>query len=739
LCWWLNDLDRLNESELESTVLVQRYFLALLYYTTGGPSWLNNRNWMSILPECEWYGVSCDSYNRIISKIDLSINNLVGSIPSELGEIRGLEHLILRGNILEGIMPIEIFKLELLKTLDLSQNRINGTIPEEIKFLKNLEELNLSSNRMTSTIPIEISLVKDLRKVNLGKNSLAGKVPQEICELDKLKFISVERNLMVGELGMLSDLFELEYLDFSYNYFGGSLPLFGERQKKLRTAILNNNQFSGGIPNNIDQLAGLEELLAFGNLLTGSLPSQLGRLHNISKVSFAYNQLRGTISSELSNLKNLTMLQLHSNGLNGYSDIFDYTIESFITDCGGTETSRALVKCSSCSECCNVEGSCISLAKTWPQGVKKLGVDSAPLICYFAFGVSLVLCCCCLFFSVFSKRLPKLPYFIWQEFQQESAYRWFLSSSKMAWLLASLSVAFQISIIIIILQAGDFSSQGNLWLYSMNCPVDDTFCTEEKKTDIVGWFAFSVIIAVILLQDFVPGVLMFYESSINFSLKGIFAAMALLNITVLSAVASSVFIYATSISNIAIIIDAVVVLFLNSFDEQIFTLIRLAAPAWTDKIESGIMNETLSKLIHEISEVAEDEGNLDDNDLSALNQLGNNAYSEGGDSEVTIINNAVDARIEKVKQDLIFEIMAIYNADKAKFMNTCETEKSQILNELKEVKEENSKIREENSRMKEENSKMKEENSRMKEENSKMKEENSKMKAILEARMLLIP
>ena len=86
LCWWINDLDRLTEDELQSTVLVQRYFLALIYNTNGGDKWINNQNWMSSVHECEWYGVSCDTYENVISTIDLSNNNLVGNIPKEIGK-----------------------------------------------------------------------------------------------------------------------------------------------------------------------------------------------------------------------------------------------------------------------------------------------------------------------------------------------------------------------------------------------------------------------------------------------------------------------------------------------------------------------------------------------------------------------------------------------------------------------------------------------------------------------------
>merc|ERR1712157_184565 len=186
-------------------------------------------------------------------------------------------------------------------------------------------------------------------------------------------------------------------------------------------------------------------------------------------------------------------------------------------------------------------------------------------------------------------------------------------------------------------------------------------------------------------------------------------------------------IYATSISNIAIIKDAVVMLFLNYLDEQVFTVVRHIAPNWIDNIEASIMNETLTKLMHEISEIVDGD---DKYEFGLLDKQKNeiDTCNGGSDYKESITNDVTDVKSEEVKQDLISEIMAIYNADKAKLMKTFKTEKDQILDEFKQVKDENSKMREENCKMKEENDKMKEENDKMKEENWKMKEENCKMK-----------
>merc|ERR1712194_140453 len=121
-----------------------------------------------------------------------------------------------------------------------------------------------------------------------------------------------------------------------------------------------------------------------------------------------------------------------------------------------------------------------------------------------------------------------------------------------------MGTSFQLRIIIIFLNAGDINNDGNMWIYSMSCPPDKLECDDESLVNKAGWFTFGGILAVFLLPDMIDGVLLFYESSLIFHLKGIVASSVLLVVTVLTVEASSIFIYASSISNIAIIKDAVI-------------------------------------------------------------------------------------------------------------------------------------------------------------------------------------
>ena len=64
--------------------------LEALYQDTDGDNWTNNRNWLSNAPLDSWHGVTTDRNGRVV-ELDLSENELNGTIPSELGSLTNLE------------------------------------------------------------------------------------------------------------------------------------------------------------------------------------------------------------------------------------------------------------------------------------------------------------------------------------------------------------------------------------------------------------------------------------------------------------------------------------------------------------------------------------------------------------------------------------------------------------------------------------------------------------------------
>ncbi|GLT31282.1 hypothetical protein SLA2020_060290 [Shorea laevis] len=120
------------------------------------------------------------------SSIDLSSNNLTGSIPEELIFLKDLHNLNLSWNHLSGTIPEKIGQMENLESLDFSQNGLSGTIPKSMSSLTKLSHLNLSYNNLSGPIPTgyQLQTLED-PTIYIG-NQLCGAPLLKKCSNDLL-------------------------------------------------------------------------------------------------------------------------------------------------------------------------------------------------------------------------------------------------------------------------------------------------------------------------------------------------------------------------------------------------------------------------------------------------------------------------------------------------------------------------------------------------------------------------
>ena len=65
--------------------------------------------------------------------------------------------------------------------LDLSGNNISGSIPSEVGELSNLAYLSLQSNALRGSIPLQLGFLTNLQRLYIEKNELSGAVPNALC------------------------------------------------------------------------------------------------------------------------------------------------------------------------------------------------------------------------------------------------------------------------------------------------------------------------------------------------------------------------------------------------------------------------------------------------------------------------------------------------------------------------------------------------------------------------------
>jgi len=316
--------------------------LVTLYNSTNGPSWDINTNWLSGDPCADnWFGVTCDA-NSHITEIELIDNNLVATIPSEIGNLTYLQSLDFWGNELIGSIPSTIGNLSNLWFLDLGANQLSGSIPSSLGNLTNLnvlwlednqlsgyipmtlgylydlEILGLYDNQFTGSIPSTLGSLTNLQILDLGSNQLSGSIPLSLGNLTNLEGLGLYENQLSGYIpSALGNLTNLQALWLFNNQLSGSIPSALGNLTNLQILWLDDNQLSGSIPSALGNLTNLQALFLFGNQLGGTIPSELGDLTNLIDLDLGLNELSGNIPAEIGNLANLQYLYLHRNKLSG--------------------------------------------------------------------------------------------------------------------------------------------------------------------------------------------------------------------------------------------------------------------------------------------------------------------------------------------------------------------------------------------------------------------------------------
>ncbi|XP_047314865.1 probable LRR receptor-like serine/threonine-protein kinase At4g36180 [Impatiens glandulifera] len=277
-----------------------------------------------------------------LTSLDLSGNNLPGSIPGGIGNLLKLQELKMANNLLNGIIPVEITQCRSLHVLDLEANRFSGEIPEFLSQLKGLkflslggnqfsgsipssfinltqlETLNLRDNSLTGSFPEEFTSLINLTVLNIGGNSFTGKIPTNIGNLRQLATLNISSNAFSDKVPVtVGQLYKLTTLDMSKQNLSGELPFDLAGLPNLQVISLQENNFSGDVPEGFSSLMGLRYLNLSSNSFSGDIPSNFGFLKSLIYLSLSNNHISNSIPPELGNCSSLQILNLRSNSLTG--------------------------------------------------------------------------------------------------------------------------------------------------------------------------------------------------------------------------------------------------------------------------------------------------------------------------------------------------------------------------------------------------------------------------------------
>jgi len=249
---------------MDAPNFIQRYVLAVFYYSTGGDNWKychredkvckdRKVSYLSPENECEWFGNVC--VDGKINQLNFGTsegNNLQGTLPNEISELKNMIILILINNKLTGSIINSIGNLHKLVLVYIRNNQFMGQIPQSFGNMTSLRELDISDNMFTGSIPTEFGKLSNLERVYMNNNYLNGTVPDEIFDI-----------------------------------------------RPIQHLYLSNNTIMGTISDRINGLSNLRELLIDGNFISGTIPDALGNIQHLRYASFQRNNISGVMPSTI--------------------------------------------------------------------------------------------------------------------------------------------------------------------------------------------------------------------------------------------------------------------------------------------------------------------------------------------------------------------------------------------------------------------------------------------------------
>ncbi|XP_028787202.1 MDIS1-interacting receptor like kinase 2-like [Neltuma alba] len=284
------------------------------YSQTVLSSWKDNNSCT-----CKWVGISCNELNSI-SSISLPNFGLRGTLDSlNFSSFPNLQFLVLGGNQLIGSIPNELGMLKEVVELDLSRNNLFGNIPATIGNMTNLHHIYLFSNQISGPITWEVGKLYSMETLDLLENNISGSIPPSIWNLANLSNFSVYQNNLSGYIpSSIGNLTKLTYLNLCGNKLSGNLPSEMNNFRKLRSLHIGENNFKGHFPQDICVGGLLANITAHRNHFTGPIPRSLKNCSNLIRVRFESNQLIGNVTNAFGVCPHLNYIDLSNNAFYGH-------------------------------------------------------------------------------------------------------------------------------------------------------------------------------------------------------------------------------------------------------------------------------------------------------------------------------------------------------------------------------------------------------------------------------------
>lgn len=369
----------------------------------------------------------------------------------------------------------------------------------------------------------------------------------------------------------------LQHLDISRNNFEGSIPIELGSLENMKVLALDQNDLSGSIPTELFTLSQLEVLRLQTNEFTGSIPTQIGGLNSARVIALDHNEIQGEIPTELTNLKMLQLLHLHQNKLTGTAPDMSHINRtenySYISDCAtpNYKLSNPL-ECDSCSMCCNSENKCQE-NRHWP-----FSIPSIAWMVTFLLPIAILLVA--FIISKILTRFSQPGHSLSNIYQNNSVYCLIFSKNFFGWCISVVTIFIQGSILYVFLRASRLTGSNNDWRFSFRCLKNNMECLDQNKVTVAGEFLFYFVTISYLGVDFVQSCNQLIMAVKIRDISLLISGLGIFGLTALAMFTTAVYNWALADKNTDLVVNAVILLFVNDLDEKLLDVMEIAFPEW---------------------------------------------------------------------------------------------------------------------------------------------------------------
>ncbi|KAK3006444.1 hypothetical protein RJ639_015954 [Escallonia herrerae] len=222
---------------------------------------------------------------------DVRDNKLSGKIPGWINSFSNLRVLLLGGNRFEGPIPFQLCDLRNISMIDLSSNELSGSIPSCLHGIKVGNEKAFDDTFGTEIYGgYTFMPLLSYSYENQISVDQAVPVPISISDIEEeVEFITKSRS----ETYKGNVLYFMSGIDLSWNKLTGPIPFEIGYLSDIHALNLSHNHLTGPIPESFSNLKQIESLDLCHNSLSGQIPPKLAELNYLSVFTIAYNNLSG--------------------------------------------------------------------------------------------------------------------------------------------------------------------------------------------------------------------------------------------------------------------------------------------------------------------------------------------------------------------------------------------------------------------------------------------------------------